>query len=310
MGLFRRLFSKSSHHNTPGTGNGASAAPQNTTLNSDDWTGWLERILSDYPQPLAERYRHKSLSFQQAIVLAYQGEERRALDQLAELPAKEHDDLFDYELGIMMARHGHKEKACSAMKSCLRTNPDHLLAAETLVLLLVELGESDQALELVLKMLLEQRDAAFCHAQLASLYHLRQEDELALPHCLDAIKAGHNDPNVVLLGATLLEQKNELEQAEALYAKINDNSGNETLNLYHAEFLLRQQRDLPQVLKAFNLASQHQPDNPRWPLRMAQTQLALGAKRKGLKLLHTVLADHHLTDALRSEGQALLKQHS
>ncbi|MEA3465794.1 MAG: tetratricopeptide repeat protein [Thermodesulfobacteriota bacterium] len=228
MGLFSYLFSKPTKPDTPqsSAASGHGAAQQNQHVSAEDggetsnFDLQLQDILANYPKELAERYPQKSPEFLRALVLASQGEDRRALDLLAKLPIGEQDDLFDYELGILMARHGHDAKACNTMRSCLRQNPDHLLAAETLVILLVGLEKNDEALELSLKMLLEERDSAFCHAQLATLYHLQQDNELALKHGLHAIDAGHNDPNIILFVATLLEQNNELEQAETLYAKI------------------------------------------------------------------------------------------
>ena len=265
-----------------------------------DFDSQLELILVSYPTDLADRYLKKSPAFLQAFILAHQGEDRQALEQLGKLPANEQDDLFDFELGSLMARHGHEVKACNAMKSCLKQNPDHLLAAETLVMLLVGMKKNDQALELVLLMLLEERDVAFCHAQLASLYHIQQDDDLALNHCLQAIDAGHNDPHVMLLGATLLEHNNELDKAEALYTKIPA-GGCSGMNLYLAEFLLRQKRDLRQILDVFNNACRQEPDNPRWQLRVAQTYLARGWDKKGINLLQKVVSDPRLNDELRQE---------
>jgi tetratricopeptide (TPR) repeat protein len=306
MGLFSRLFPKANNRTAPQQGLNASTSDEN---DHSDFDSQLQEILANYPKELAERYPAKSANFLQALVLASQGEDRQALDMLAKLPIGEQDDLFDYELGVLMARHGHEQKACNTMRSCLKQNPDHLLAVETLVVVLVGMKENDQALELILQMLLEDRDGSFCHAQLASLYHIQQDDDLALKHCLEAIKAGHNDPNITLLAATLLEKNNELQQAETLYAQILDGDG-EGIGLYLAEFLLRQQRELNKILDTFNTASLQEPDNPRWQLRIAQTKIAQGSKRKGVELLHTVMNDQCLNAALRDEAQTLLEQHS
>lgn len=306
MGLLSRFFSKTNNHTAAQPDQSKQTGDEN---DHSDFNSQLQAILTNYPKELAERYPAKSAEFLQALVLASQGEDRQALDMLAKLPIEEQDDLFDYELGMLMARHGHEQKACNTMRSCLKQNPDHLLAAEALVLFLVAMEDHDQALELILQMLLEERDEAFCHAQLASLYHVKQDDNFALKHGLEAIKAGHNDPNITLLTATLLEKNNELIQAEALYAQILNGDG-EGMGLCLAEFLLRQQRELNKVLDTFNTASRQEPDNPRWQLRIAQTQIARGSKKKGLELLTTVLNDQHLSEVLRNEGQSLLKQHS
>lgn len=311
MGLFSRLFSKSNKPtSSPRCG---SQQDLNVSTTDDgqlnDFDSQLAAILAHYPKELSDRYPEKSPEFLQALVLSQQGEDRQALDMLAKLPIGEQDDLFDYELGVLMARHGHEQKACNTMRSCLKQNPDHLLAAETLVMLLVAMKENDQALELILQMVLEDRDGAFCHAQLASLYHIQHDDELALKHCLEAIDAGHDNPNFTLLAATLLEKNNQLEQAEVFYAQILDGSG-ATMGLYLAEFLLRQNKKLNKVLDTFNTATLQEPDNPRWQLRVAQTHIARGSKKKGLELLHAAIKDQHLSGMLREEGQALLDQHS
>jgi len=302
MGLFSRFFSQQNKFN--------SLNPAPIEIDQEeisDFDRLLQTSLSSYPQDYSERYSQKSPEFLQALVLASHEEDRQALDLLAKLPIEEQDDLFDYELGVLMARHGHEQKACNTLRSCLKQNPDHLMAAEMLVMLLVKLDQSDQALELILQMVLEERDSAFCHAQLASLYHLRQDDELSLKHGLEAIKAGHDDPNITLLAATLLEQNNELEQAEELYSKILDGSVAE-MGLYQAEFLLRQQRELNKVLDTFNTASAQEPENPRWKLRIAQTQIARGSKRKGQQLLREVLSNPALTEKLRNEADTLLEK--
>jgi len=306
MGLFSRLFPKANNRTAAQQGLNASTSDEN---DHSDFDSQLQEILANYPKELAERYPAKSANFLQALVLAAQGEDRQALDMLAKLPIGEQDDLFDYELGVLMARHGHEQKACNTMRSCLKQNPDHLLAVETLVVVLVGMKENDQALELILQMLLEDRDGSFCHAQLASLYHIQQDDDLALKHCLEAIKAGHNDPNITLLAATLLEKNNELQQAETLYAQILDGDG-EGIGLYLAEFLLRQQRELNKVLDTFITASLQEPDNPRWQLRIAQTKIAQGSKRKGVDLLRVVMNNQQLSNMLRDEAQTLLEQHS
>ncbi len=318
MGLFSRLFSKSNELNAPqqsppSSGGCASQEGQNISITDEndatDFDSQLAAILANYPKELAGRYPDKSPEFLHALVLAHQGEDRQALDLLAKLPIGEQDDLFDYELGVLMARHGHEQKACNTMRSCLKQNPDHLLAVETLVLLLVGMKENDQALELILQMLLEDRDGAFCHAQLASLYHIQHDVDLALKHSLEAIDAGHDDPNITLLAASLLEQNDQLEQAESLYAKILDRDG-EGIGLYLAEFLLRQKRELNKVLDTFSTASLQEPDNLRWKLRIAQTQIARGSKKKGVDLLRAVMTDQGLSNMLREEGKTLLEQQS
>lgn len=276
-----------------------------------DFASQLDLVLVGYPEALAERYQNKSNAFQQAFLLAHQGDEVAALKQFKQISVDERDDLYDFEVGAILARQGSVVKACTALKSALKKNPDLLLAAETLVMLLIAQTKHNEAIVLIQQMLEQEQDPAFCHAQLASIYHLQQNNDLALEHGKKAIGSGQTDPRIVLMTATLLEEKGEIEEAEMLYSQLPSGGGcSGGVNLYLAEFLLRQRRELRKLIDVFNGACRNEPDNPRWQLRVAQTYLARGWDKQGLKLLKMVVSDTRLTEDLLQEGKTLLAQYS
>ncbi|OEU74475.1 MAG: hypothetical protein BA874_06255 [Desulfuromonadales bacterium C00003068] len=276
-----------------------------------DFASQLDLILVSYPEALAERYQDKSVAFQQAFLLAHQGDEVAALKQFKQISDDERDDLYDFEVGSILGRQGSVVKACAALQSALKKNPSLLLAAETLVMLLMAQAKHNEAIVLIQQMLAQDQEPAFCHAQLASIYHLQQKNDLALEHGRKAISSGQTDPRIVLMTAMLLEGKGEIEEAEMLYSQLPSGGGcSGGINLYLAEFLLRQRRELRKLIDVFNGACRNEPDNPRWQLRVAQTYLARGWDKQGLSLLKTVVTDSRLTEDLLQEGKTLLAQYS
>ena len=273
-----------------------------------DFDAQLELILTSYPEELAIRYQQKCPDFQKAFLLGHQGEEIEAMKAFGKLPASEQDDLFDFEVGCLMARLGERGKACDALYSALKRNPGLLLATETMVSILVSLKKYQTAIEFIHEMIEKKQDAGFCHAQLASVYHVMDDAENALKHGLLALEAGHNETRIVLMCAMLHEANGQLGEAEVLYRNIPAAGGcsGGGMNLYLAEFLLRQKRDLRKVLDTFNGACRQEADNPRWQLRVAQTYMALGWDKRAKKLLSIVVRDPRLMEELRAEGEALL----
>jgi len=287
------------------------AAPTSTIDQQDeelpDFDTQLELILMRYPTETAQRYQQKSSEFLHAFILGQQGDDLEALKQFGQLPAQEQDDLFDFEVGSLMARLGEPEKACDALYSALQKNPKLMLAAETLVTILLAMKKHEMAINFIKELLGKKQDSAFCHAQLASIYHMLDNAEAALNHGRQAVTAGNTDPRIILMTAMLLESNNELEQAEDLYRRIPAGGcGGTGINLYLAEFLLRQKRELRKILDTFNAACRQEPDNPRWQLRVAQTYLALGWDKRGQELLNTVVNDPRLMDELRHEAKTML----
>ena len=271
-----------------------------------DFDSQVELILAGYPDALIERYKAKNADFLHALVLAHQGKEVEALKAFGKLPANAQDDLFDFEAGSLMARLGQPEKGCDALYSALQKNPDLILAAEALTTILVAQEKYEVAINFLNDLLQRNKDAAFCHAQLALIYHTMDNADEALRHGRQALDAGQTDVSIVLMTAMLLEAKNDLEGAEVLYRRIPAGGCAGGINLYLAEFLLRQKRELRKILDTFNHACGQEPENPRWQLRVAQTYLELGWDKRGRDLLNKVVHDPRLMEELRLEGQALL----
>lgn len=276
-----------------------------------DFEAQLELILTSYPADLVPRYQNKSQEFKEAFVLGHQGEEEEALKCLGALPAAEQDDLFDFEAGCLIARLGEGPKACDALYSALQQNPALELATEIMVSILIGLEEYQKAINFIQEMMAKNQSPPFCHAQLATVYYAQDDADSTLKHAIEAIEGGYTDQNIMLMAAMLHEAKGQFQEAEALYMRIPTPAkgcGAGGMNLYLAEFLLRQKRDLRKVLDTFNNACRQEPDNPRWQLRVAQTYLGLGWDKRGQKLLRMVVRDPNLMEALRVEGQSMLTE--
>ena len=109
--------------------------------------------------------------------------------------------------------------------------------------------------------------------------------------------------------ASLLEQAGEMKEAESILRRIPAGGGcggGGGMSVPLAEFLLRQKRELGKVLDTFNAACRQDPQNPRWPLRAAQTYIARNWKKEGLDLLGKVVHDPSLDPQLKREAEQLL----
>ncbi|MGM0415383.1 MAG: tetratricopeptide repeat protein, partial [Thermodesulfobacteriota bacterium] len=202
-------------------------------------------------------------------------------------------------------------KACDALYSALQQNPALELATEIMVSILIGLEEYQKAINFIQEMMAKNQSPPFCHAQLATVYYAQDDADSTLKHAIEAIEGGYTDQNIMLMAAMLHEAKGQFQEAEALYMRIPTPAkgcGAGGMNLYLAEFLLRQKRDLRKVLDTFNNACRQEPDNPRWQLRVAQTYLGLGWDKRGQKLLRMVVRDPNLMEALRVEGQSMLTE--
>ncbi|MDT8421476.1 MAG: tetratricopeptide repeat protein [Desulfuromonadales bacterium] len=271
-----------------------------------DFASQLELVLASYPPELAERYQSKSALFQEAIMLGHVEDEAAALKLLKKIPAEEKDDLFDFEVGSLLGRTGKAQEAIKYLKMALEKNPDHLLAAETLIMLQVSRKQGKEALARLEEMLDKGQDPAFCHGQLATLHLQGGEREKALEHSRQALAAGSRDPQIMLIAAGLMEQSGDVKGAENLYSALPIGGCGGGANLHLAEFWLRQNKNLAKSLDSFNAACRQEPENPRWRLRVAQTYIARKWDKQGLDLLRKVVNDPNLSAELKQEGRALL----
>ncbi len=269
----------------------------------------VELVLTSYPSELAERYRQKSAGFLQAFLLSHSGDDAAALPQWKALTVTEQDDLYWFEYGAALARSGKLPQARTALEKALQQNPELLLATESLVSVLLGLGEAEAAEVQLQQLLAGGQDPGFCHAQLTMLHLQKQQQPQATEHMRLALAAGVTDPSFLLLAASVAEQRGELGEAEAILKRIpaGGGCGGGGVSLPLAEFLLRHKRDLAKVLDTFNAACRQEPENPRWQLRVAQTYLARSWQKDGLKLLRVVVTDPRLEPELRQEAEQLLQ---
>ena len=271
-----------------------------------DFASQLELVLASYPPELAERYMGKSVLFQEAVMLGHVEDEAAALKLLKKVPAEEKDDLFDFEVGSLLGRTGKVQEAIKYLKIALEKNPDHLLAAETLIMLQISRKQGKEVLVRLEEMLEKGQDPAFCHGQLANVRLQAGEREKALEHSKQALAAGSQDPQLMLIAAGLMEQGGDIKGAESLYSALPIAGCGGGANLHLAEFWLRQKKNLAKNLDSFNAACRQEPDNPRWQLRVAQTYIARKWDKQGLDLLRKVVNDPNLPAELKQEGKALL----
>lgn len=299
-----------------GGGSCASCGPQvMEPLSSDDiefpdHESQFELILTSYPPAIADRYRQKGEQFLQAFLLSHSGQDEAALPHWQQVPPNEHDDLYWFELGAAQARSGQGALGRKSLERALQLNPAMLPATEMLVQLFISLGETEEALQVLQRMLGKGENPAFCHVQLTLVRMQRKETELALGHARQAIAIGVLDGNFLQLTASLLEQAGELEEAEEVLRRMpaGGGCGGGGMSLPLAEFLLRQKRELGKVLDTFNAACQQDPQNPRWQLRVAQTYLARNWKKEGLELMNKVVGDPRLEPQLQREAERLLAE--
>lgn len=272
-----------------------------------DFASRIDLILASYPADMAERYRGKSLKFLEAFLVAHEEDEAAALKLLKKIPEEEKDDLYYFEVGSLMGRLGKVQDAVKYLKTVLDKNPDHLLAAETLILIQVSSNQGKEALARLEEMLAKGQDPAFCHAQLAQVRFQMKDFDNALPHAQQALAMGSADPQLMLIAAGLLERAGDVKNAEKLLARLpGGGCGGGGGNVYLAELWLRQNKNLAKALDSFNAACRQEPDNPRWQLRVAQTYIARKWDKQGLDLLSKVVNDPKLAPELREEGKALL----
>lgn len=279
------------------------------TVDSDlpDFASRIDLILASYPAELAERYQSKSVKFQEAFLVAHEEDENAALKLMKKIPTEEKDDLFNFEVGSLFGRLGKFPDAMKYLKKSLDENPDHLLAAETLVMIQVSRNQGKEALARLEAMLEKGQDPAFCHAQLATVKLQMNDREVAFEHALQALKLGSTEPQIMLMAASLMERNGDIKGAENVFSSIPGGGGcSGGANPHLAEFWLRQKKNLAKTLDSFNAACTQEPDNPRWQLRVAQTYLARGWDKQGLELLKRVLPDPNLAPELKAEGEALL----
>jgi tetratricopeptide (TPR) repeat protein len=288
-----------------------SAAPVDGNLVEDDLDPQtrLDLLLAAYPPALAERYQQAPPLLQEAFLLAHAGMDQQAMNRLEEIPLALRDDLFQFEYGTLAGRLGAVAQACLALDKAAMSPTLRMYALEAMIHLQMNSGQTAEAKKRLLTLLDNGEAPAFCHARLAQLAAARGETDQALEHGRQALTLGAVEGELLLLLASLLESRGALTEAEHLLSRLPGKGGcsGGTVNTYLAEFWMRHGMHLDRSLEAFKGATRSEPDNPRWPLRIAQTYLQRGWKKEGLALLEKVLTAPELDPELYREGRALLE---
>ena len=271
----------------------------------DDLTHF-ELTLSSYPPDLAERYLRVSDAFRESFLAAHEGRDQEALDLFDQLPADEHNDLFYFERGSLLARTGSREPARRDLEKALQLNPAQPLALEALILL--EMGDQqlDRAEQLALQGVDKGVAHSFCLGRLATLRAHQGRFDEALDFGRQALAQGTVDADTVVLTASLLEKKGQIDEAEQLLTALGGGGCGGGVPSALAEFWLRHHRNLDKALGAFNHSARSEPQNPRWILRIGETYLAKGWKKDGRALVEKALAHPDLDPQLAESARNLL----
>lgn len=288
------------------TGCGSGGHGSSSTSEEDlDEAVRLELILTSYPHEWAHRYNRLHGHLRRGFLLAHEGREEEALDAFDLVPIADRDDLYHFERGSLLARTGDEDGARKDLEKALGINPSHLLAHETLIDLDFARGDLDAA-EGRLRTLLGRGEApAFCYGRLAAVEASRGRLEEALSLGLEALSHG-SDPQVILLTASLLERAGRTAEAEAILSRF-PSGGCGGHNVPLAEFWIRHGKNLDKALAAFQGSLRHEPDSPRWRVRIAQVYFAQGRRREAEHLLTQALTGASLDPDLSREANSILE---
>jgi len=266
----------------------------------------LELVLSSYPQEWKTRYIELEGPLLEAFLLAHEGRGEEALLVFQAVPGESRDDLFYFERGALHARLGHVSDGLADLECALERNPDHLLAMEALVHLEMATDNLDAAESRLQRMLAVGLARGFCHSMLAQIAASRGDRDNALDQGLQALAAGLADTETLLLTARLLEQGGREAEAESLLMRLSGGGCSGGGNLPLAEFWLRHEKNLDKALEAFKGALRQDPENPRWPLRVAEVYLARGWKKEGEQILNKLVTHPGLDSEISDRVHSLL----
>lgn len=292
-----------------GQGCGSSAtscAGEDATSSGLDSQTRMELILASYPSSLVQRYARHHPAFQEAFLLAHEGEEQAALECFETVPDGCRDDLFYFERGSLLGRIDEAERGCADLEKALSLNPEHQLALETLVQIELVLKQEVSAEKRLRQRLAQGGAPAFTNGWLAVILARRGDLEGALDHAQQAIQGGGANEEILLLAATLLERTGRTDEAEKVLLRLPAGGCGGGPSLPLAEFWLRHDGNLDKALQSFKSALRQEPDNPRWLMRVGQVYLAKGWRREGVEFLQHALADPRLEPELQAEGRILL----
>ncbi len=258
----------------------------------------LELILAGYPSEWAEKYFHADPVFLEGFLLAHEGQDEEALAQFDKVSPDARDLIYYFERGALYGRLGQVDKAVADLKRALEEAPAARIVLDILIHFEKMMDDGQAAENRLLELLRNGIDPGFCHGHLAAIYASRDQMDPALEQGLKALSAGTGDPDVIYLTATLLERQGRVGEAEALFSRLSG-SGCGSINVALAEFWLRQKKNLDKALDAFKKAAGH-------IFRTAETYLAKGWEKEGVRLLSSLMEKPDLDDALKKRGMQLL----
>jgi len=268
----------------------------------------LELLLATMSPELSERYLAASVEFRQAWLAIQDGEEDQALALLQQISEEEHDALFLFERGALMARAGQHDDALQDLKAALTLEPDLFPAFEAMADVLVSVGRLDELEKLLKQNLVRVGFSGYCWARLAELHVRRSEYEPALAAGLKALDEGFMDQGLILLCAQLLERAERFDDAEALLKKLSGGGCGGGVHPMLAEFWLRRGQQLDKALESFKGALRQERDNPRWLLRIAQVYLARGWRKEASEQVERLLRLGDIPEQLRAEVKSMADQ--
>ncbi|MDT8442419.1 MAG: hypothetical protein RQ723_12270 [Desulfuromonadales bacterium] len=264
----------------------------------------LDLLLATLPPELATMYRQADPTLRQAWLAAQDGDDDRAGTLLDQVAPGERTALFHAERGALLARRGDQRAAMRDLQQALALDPTLFPAFDTLVAVMAQANLLAPLKQLLTQTIAEQRFVPYCWARLAELHTRQGELPAALAAGLQAIELGESSADLKLLCAQLLEREQRFAEAEGLLRQLPAGGCGGGIHPLHAEFLLRRGRDLNKVLESFKGALRQERDNPRWPLRIAQTYLAKGWKKEAAAQIDILLSRADLSAELRSEVRA------
>jgi tetratricopeptide (TPR) repeat protein len=269
-----------------------------------DAVGRQELLLATLPQELAARYAAAGETFLQAWLAAQEGDDARALELFAAVPASQQGPLFRAERGVVLARNGQAAAAEADLRAALQVIPELFHSFDALVTLLAVTRRYAELEQLLRQALAEERFVGYCWARIAQLEGGRGNVAAAVAACDQALAAGEIDPATVVFCAELHERVGDLPAAEALYTRLPSAGCGGGAHPLLAEFWLRHGKNLDRALESFKGALRHELDNPRWLLRIAQVYIAKGWNREAAKQIEALLARGGLPEELAGEVRA------
>lgn len=259
----------------------------------------LELIAAASTPEMAARYRQLQGVLLEAVLLAHEDRFDEAMSVFSEVPHESQDELFFFERGSLLARHGRNVEACSDLQLCT-TRFQFLPAMEGLIDLSFSNYDLDGAEALLASAAAKNLPGAYTHARMAFLNQARGHSAQALSHAQTALQSGCRDPEIVLLAANIYESENDLDAAESLLTTLGSGGCAGSGNPYLADFRFRHKRNLPAALEGFKTAARHDPGNSYWFLRIAQTYLLLGWVKEAKPLLSQVASASSVTEQVRA----------